>query len=189
MARDPADGLAGLIHAAREGDDAAVAALFSAAYDELRQLAHLLRRGEARQTLNTTALVHEAYFKLLPSRGLSVESLAHFKHIVGRAMRQVLVDNARAHAARKRGGPDAVAVTLSDVRDGAAQAVDPIRLIQLHEALEELERVDPRAARVVECRFFSGLDVEETAAALGISTATVKRDWRVARAWLGDALS
>lgn len=187
MAPDPTQELAALIHAARSGDDDAVAALFSAAYDEVRTLAHMLRRGEARQTLNTTALVHEAYFKLLPSSGLSIESMAHFRHIVGRAMRQVLVDRARAGAALKRGGPDAVAVTLSD--DAHGRQVDELQLIQLHEALEELERIDLRSARVVECRFFSGLDVEETAAALGISTATVKRDWRVARAWLNDALS
>lgn len=187
MGASPDQELTGLIRAARAGDDAAVSALFSAAYDELRQLAHVVRRSEARQTLNTTALVHEAWFKLLPSRGLSIESLAHFKHIVARAMRQVLVDYARGQAALKRGGPDAVAVTLQD--DAPVGLVDQVRLIQLHEALEELERVDPRSARVVECRYFGGLDIEETAAALGISTATVKRDWRVARAWLSDALS
>jgi RNA polymerase sigma-70 factor, ECF subfamily len=181
------DDLSGLIQAARGGDDAAVSALFSAAYDELRQLAHLVRRREARQTLNTTALVHEAYFKLLPSKEASIESLAHFKHIVGRAMRQVLVDSARANAAKKRGGPGAVAVTLSD--RAHAPPVDELQLIQLHKALAELEQIDPRSAKVVECRFFSGLDVEETAAALGISTPTVKRDWRVARAWLNDRLA
>ena len=187
MGASPDRELTGLIRAAREGDDAAVSALFSAAYDELRQLAHLVRRSEARQTLNTTALVHEAWFKLLPSRGLSIESLAHFKHIVARAMRQVLVDYARGQAALKRGGPDAVAVTLQDAAHEGA--IDPLRLIQLHDALDALERIDPRSAKVVECRYFGGLDVEETAAALGISTATVKRDWRVARAWLTDALS
>lgn len=187
MSEHRTEDLTGLIQAARGGDEAAVNALFSAAYDELRQLAHLVRRGEAQQTLNTTALVHEAYFKLVPSKGLSVESLAHFKHVVGRAMRQVLVDSARARAAQKRGGGEAIAVTLTDHPDG--QAVDELRLIQLDAALSELERVDPRSARVVECRFFGGLDVEETAAALGISTATVKRDWRIARAWLRRALA
>jgi RNA polymerase sigma factor (TIGR02999 family) len=186
VARDPTQNLSTLIDAARSGDDDAIAALFSLSYAEVHRLAHALRRGEARHTLNTTALVHEAYFKLLPSSGLSIESLAHFKHIVGRAMRQVLVDHARASSAGKRGGPDAVAVTLSD--EAQARQVDHLQMIQLHTALVELERVDPRSARVVECRFFSGLDVEETAAALGISTATVKRDWRVARAWLNDVL-
>lgn len=187
MGVSPDGELTGLIHAARDGDDVAVAALFSAAYDELRQLAHAVRRNEVRQTLNTTALVHEAYFKLLPSGRLSVESLAHFKHIVSRAMRQVLVDYARARTAVKRGGPDAVAVSLS--RIAQPDVSDEISLMQLHDALEELESVDARSAKVVECRYFGGLDVEETAAALGISTATVKRDWRVARAWLRDALS
>lgn len=184
--RDRHEDLRRLIEAARNGDDAAVAALFSALYDELRELAHVIRRHEASETLSTTALVHEAYFKLVPSAGLQAENAAHFKHIAGRAMRQVLVDAARSRAARKRGSGEAVAVTLEDEAHGVT--VDELQLLQLHDALTELEQVDGRSARVVECRFFGGLDVEETAAALGISTATVKRDWRTARAWLAQAM-
>lgn len=184
--RDAADTLSGLIQSASEGDDAAVAELFSAAYEDLRGLARAVRRPGAAETIDTTALVHEAYFKLVPSRGLSVTSRAHFKHIVGRAMRQVLVDRARARTAQKRGGPDAFGVTLGE--DAHGRTVDPLELIQLDDALRALEQVDGRGARVVECRFFGGLDVEETAAALGISTATVKRDWRAARAWLAQVL-
>lgn len=187
MGRARDERLSGLIEAARAGDEAAVAALFSAVYDELRELARLVRRDEAGQTLDTTALVHEAYFKLVPATGLRVESRAHFKHIVARAMRQVLVDAARARDARKRGGGEMIAVTLEEDRHG--RAIDELRLLQLDEALTALERVDPRSAKVVVCRFFGGLDVEETAAALAVSPATVKRDWRVARAWLAQALA
>lgn len=186
MTRDPDEGLTQLIEAARQGDDAAVSALYSTAYDELRKLAHFVRGARAGDTLTTTTLVHEAYLKLVPSKGLPMESRAHFKHIVGRAMRQVLVDRARARTAEKRGGGEAIAVTLRD--DVRGRTIDELQLIQLHEALAELERVDPRSARVVECRFFGGLDIDETATALDISTATVKRDWRVARAWLAQAM-
>ena len=187
MSRNQNEGLEGFIRAETPGDDAAVATLFSIAYEEVHALAHVLRRGEASETLNTTGLVHEAYFKLLPSSGLPVESLAHFKHIVGRAMRQVLVDKARARGAQKRGGDDAVLVTLTDV-PGDARTIDPVLLVELHEALDDLEEAAPRSAKVVECRFFAGLDVQETAMALDISPATVKRDWKVARAWLAQAL-
>ncbi len=181
------EGLTRLIEAARDGDEAAVAALFSAVYDELRALARHVRAGEAGETLNTTALVHEAYFKFVPSKGLRVESRAHFKHIVARAMRQVLVDAARARAARKRGSGEAVAVTLDEDLHG--RTIDDLQLLQLDQALTELQRVDSRSAKVVVCRFFGGLDIRETAAALEISTATVKRDWRVARAWLAEAMA
>lgn len=185
--REPPATLTTLIEAARHGDDEAVAALFSAAYDELRRIAHRMRHRESADTLNTTALVHEAFIKLVPSKGLPVESLAHFKHIAGRAMRQILVDSARARAAKKRGGAETVVVTFDEGAHGTA--LDDLQLIQLDRALSELHAVDPRTALVVECRFFGGLDVIETGAALGISTATVKRDWRIARAWLADALS
>ena len=174
-----------LIRAAREGDREAVDRLFSLAYGELRHLAHLVRRRGAGETLNTTALVHEAYLKLRPERGLEIEDRAHFTYIVARAMRQVVVDAARRKAADKRGGSD-TPVTLDESIRAAPVRVE--ELIALGDALDELERVDPRKARVVECRFFGGLTVEETAEALGISPPTVKRDWRVARAWLGQAL-
>lgn len=173
-----------LLRGAREGEKEALDTLFALAYDELRRVARRVR-GNRSDTLSTTALVHEAYLKLLPSN-VPANDAAHFKLLIARAMREVLIDAARRRQAGKRGGGD-VAVTL----DEAIQAT-PLRdgqLIDLHEALAQLERVDPRRASVVECRFFGGLDIDETAAALGLSTATVKRDWRVARAWLAQAIS
>lgn len=175
-----------LIRAARNGDREAVDRLFSLAYGELRHLAHIVRRRGASQTLNTTALVHEAYLKLRPEQGLTVEDRAHFTYIVARAMRQVVVDAARRKAAEKRGGGEA-AVTLDESLRAAPVRAE--QLVQLEDALRELEQVDPRRAKIVECRFFGGLTVEETAAALGVSAPTVKRDWRVARAWLAQAIT
>lgn len=175
-----------LIAAARNGDRAALDRLFTLAYDELHHMAHLVRRRGDGETLRTTALVHEAYFKLKPDRELAIQDQAHFTHIVARAMRQVLVDGARRRRAERRGG-DATPVTLDESVRAAPMRTEEI--LALEEALEELERVDPRKAKVVECRFFGGLSVEETAAALDISTPTVKRDWRVARAWLAQAIA
>ena len=175
-----------LIQAARDGDRDAVDRLFSLAYGELKELAHLIRGRDGAQTLNTTALVHEAYLKLRPERGLDLDDRAHFTHIVARAMRQVVIDEARRRSAEKRGGGD-VAVTLDEsLWQGPVRAEE---LLKLDDAMTELEHVDPRRARIVECRFFGGLSVEETASALGVSTPTVKRDWRVARAWLVEAMA
>lgn len=174
---------ASLLRGAREGDRTSLDTLFSLAYDELRRIANRVR-GDQSATLSTTALVHEAYLKLIPS-GVPANDAAHFKLLVARAMREVLIDAARRRNAGKRGGGD-LAVTLDDAIQ--AMPLKSAALIDLHEALEEFSRLDPRRASVVECRFFGGLDVDETAAALGLSTATVKRDWRVARAWLAHAL-
>lgn len=174
-----------LIRAAREGNREAVDRLFSLAYGELRHLAHVVRRRGAGQTLNTTALVHEAYLKLRPDDALALEDRAHFTYIVARAMRQVVVDAARRRTAAKRGGGEAV-VTLEESMTSAPVRAE--QLLKLEAALRELEQVDTRRASIVECRFFGGLTVEETAHALGISTPTVKRDWRVARAWLAQAI-
>jgi len=175
-----------LIRAARDGDREAVDRLFSLAYGELHRLARVVRSRGASQTLNTTALVHEAYLKLRPEQGLTVEDRAHFTYIVARAMRQVVVDAARRKAADKRGGGNAP-VTLDESLRAAPVRAE--QLIRLEDALRELEQVDPRRARIVECRFFGGLTVEETAVALGVSTPTIKRDWRVARAWLAQAIT
>lgn len=177
-----------LLARARDGDDAAADVLFDTLYGELLRLAHGVRRGESSQTLNTTALVHEAWIKLSSASAADVRSRAHFKHIAARAMRQVLVDRARRRDAVKRGGGVA-AVTLNEAAaPPGGGPMDAETLLELHSALERLEHQDPRAARVVDCRFFGGLEVEETAEALGISTATVKRDWRMARAWLAREL-
>ncbi len=174
-----------LIRSARAGDRTAVDRLFALAYEELHRLAHAVRGGGAPATLNTTALVHEAYFKLSRDAALDVSDRAHFSYIVARAMRQVLVDAARRRQAEKRGGGVAP-VTILD-SDGST-SLKGDQILALEEALGELERVDPRRARIVECRFFGGLSVDETAASLGVSAPTVKRDWRVARAWLAQAL-
>lgn len=162
------------------GDD--TGHLFSLLYDELRRLAHKVRadRGEL---LQTTSLVHEAYLKLAP--GASYASRLHFFRTAAVAMRQVLVGAARRRAADKRGG-GFVEVTLDDQMHPASYKAE--RLIALDEALDRLQQLDPRAAHVVECRFFAGLSNEETAEALGISPRTAKRDWRAARAFLSDEL-
>jgi RNA polymerase sigma factor (TIGR02999 family) len=173
-----------LLEGARQGDKESLDVLFALAYDELKRIASRIR-GSNNQTLSTTALVHEAYLKLLPSR-IPANDAAHFKLLIARAMREVLIDSARRRQAEKRGGGE-VAVTLdNEIQNVPLQNA---QLLDLHDALEELSKVDPRRASVVECRFFGGLDIDETAAALGLSTATVKRDWRVARAWLEHALA
>lgn len=173
-----------LLRDTREGDKEAYNALFALAYDELRRVARRVRGG-SNETLSTTAIVHEAYLKLLPS-AVPANDAAHFKLLIARAMREVLIDGARRRHAGKRGGAD-IAITLDEELQAAP--LKAAELLELHAALEDLERVDPRRAAVVECRFFGGLDVEETAVALELSTATVKRDWRVARAWLAQAMA
>lgn len=155
--------------------------LFSAAYEELRRLAATVGRGDASETLNPTALVNEAYLKLARSEDVQPASRLHFKRIAARAMRQVLVEAARRRNALKRGG-DYVFVTLDEGRDGAAMRSDEV--LALDAALEELARMHPRQAEMVEVRFFGGFDVGETAALLAVSESTVLRDWRAARAWL-----
>jgi RNA polymerase sigma factor (TIGR02999 family) len=156
--------------------------LFSAAYEELRRLAGLVSRNDAGLTLGPTALVHEAWLKLAQSLRLAPQSRLHFRRIAARAMRQVLVEAARRRQAEKRGGPEVSFVTFDDALDGAHATAD--ELLDLDEALNELARLDARQAQVVEARFFGGLEVVETAELLGVSEATVMRDWRAARAWL-----
>ncbi len=175
-----------LLRAAERGDTGAVDQLFDAVYDELRRLAHLVRLGRGSDTLNTTALVHEAYLKLAPPGGLAMNDRAHFFRVAARAMRQVLSNAARAKAAVKRGSGEP-AVAFDEQFHGSTAT--PEAILEVHEALERLAEIDQRKADVVECRFFAGLSVEDTALALGISEPTVKRDWRTARAWLTDALS
>ena len=159
--------------------------LFSAAYEELRRLAATVRHGDPGQTLNPTALVNEAYLKLAASLQMTPESRQHFKRIAARAMRQVLVDAARRRRAQKRGG-DVAFVTLDEELDGANAR--PHELLALDAALDELARMHPRQAEMVEYRFFGGYDLRETAALLDVSEATVTRDWRAAKAWLSLAL-
>jgi RNA polymerase sigma factor (TIGR02999 family) len=176
---------AALVSAARAGDAGALEELFALAYEELLRLARQVRRGRATPTLNTTALVHEAYMRLAATGSLTATDTAHFKRLMAQCMRHVLIDAARRRTAAKRGGKD-VRVTFGD--DLAGEKMRLTGLLELHDALRELGRLDPRRAAVVECRYFGGLDVAETALALDTSTATVKRDWRVARAWLAQRL-
>lgn len=156
--------------------------LFPLVYAELRRIAaREMRREKPGRTLQTTALVHEAYLRLLKDASLSFENRAHFLGVAARAMREILIEHARARSARKRGG-GAVRLTLDDL---VAPVSSPsIDVLALDEALQRLARLDERHARVVELRYFGGLSVEETAAALELSPATVKRDWTLARAWL-----
>lgn len=160
--------------------------LFSATYEELRRLAATVRRGQPGMTLTPTALVNEAWIKLAGTPAVARTSHLHFKRIAARAMRQVLVEAARRRLAQKRGGRDAVLVTFDDsIAEAAAWAGD---LLGLEAALEELARLHPRQAQMVESRFFGGFEVAEIAEMLGISEATVLRDWRVAKAWLAHQL-
>jgi RNA polymerase sigma factor (TIGR02999 family) len=169
-----------LLASARVGDDAAQREVVAATYDELRTLAsRVLRRERRGHTLQTTALVHEAYLRLAKARGSAFASREHFFALAARTLRRVLVDHARARAARKRRG-DSERISVETGID-AGPSLD---LVALDEALERLERVGPRQARVVDLRFFGGMSVEETARSLGVSPATVKRDWELARAWL-----
>jgi RNA polymerase sigma-70 factor, ECF subfamily len=167
-------------------DRRALDELFSVTYEELRRLAASVRRGDGGATLNPTALVNEAWLKLARTPAVAHTSRLHFKRIAARAMRQVLVEAARRRRALKRGGPDAVFVEFDDGLEPGTGWSDDV--LGLDQALEALARLDVRQARVVECRFFGGLDVAETAELLGISEATVLRDWRAARAWLAREL-
>lgn len=159
--------------------------LFSMAYEELRRLAWRVKRNDQNSTLNPTALVNEAWLKLAGSSSVRAMSMLHFKRIAARAMRQVLVEAARRRGAGKRGNA-IILDPLSDTLESAGSNLTDI--LMLDEALSELERLDPRQAAFVEIRFFSGLEIAEAAAELGISEATAIRTWRAARAWLGARL-
>jgi len=159
--------------------------LFSLTYEELRRLAARVKGGNRQASLSPTALVNEAWLKLAGAQALRPESQLHFKRIAACAMRQVLVDAARRRHADKRGG-EMPFVTLDESVDQiAATSRD---LIALDAALNDLASIHPRQAAMVECRYFSGLDVTETAALLNVSEATVLRDWRAAKAWLAREL-
>jgi RNA polymerase sigma factor (TIGR02999 family) len=156
--------------------------LFSVAYEELRRLASSVRRGDLAATISPTALVNEAWVKLASSPPFETTSRLHFKRIAARAMRQVLVEAARRRQAAKRGGADVVFVTFDESIDTPASGARD--LLALDAALDALARVHPRQALMIESRFFGGLDLAETASLLGVSEATILRDWRAARAWL-----
>ena len=159
--------------------------VFSATYEELRRLAASVRRADPSATLSPTALVNEAWLKLADTPQVAHTSRVHFKRIAARAMRQVLIEAARRRNAGKRGGGGAV-VTFDEALVPAATSSDA--LLALDGALDALARINPRQATMVESRFFGGLDVAETATLLGVSEATILRDWRAARAWLAHEL-
>lgn len=176
-----------LLDAHARGEAAALEELLPRVYDELHRIARgRLRREAPGHTLSPTDVVHEAFLELVPLERLRFAHRSHFFAVASRAMRNVLVDHAVRRKAAKRGG-GAAAVTLDDSLPTGGLPVDD--LVALGRALERLERLDERQARVVECRFFGGLSLDETAEALGISPATVSRDWTFARAWLHRELS
>jgi RNA polymerase sigma factor (TIGR02999 family) len=165
--------------------DADVNALFDLTYAELRRLAASVRSGDANATLSATGLVNEAWLKLASSPPRGVESALHWRRVAARAMRQVLVEAARRRHAEKRGGEVAFVTLDAEVESVVANASE---LLALDTALADLARVSPRQAEMIELRFFGGLAAAETAEALGVSEATLLRDWRAARAWLAATL-
>ncbi len=175
--------ITGMLRQWSDGKQEALDSLLPLVYDELhRQASRFLRRERSGHTLQTTALIHEAYLKLIDQREVNWQNRAHFFGIAAQAMRRILVDHAKARHREKRGGEDenvpleAVTLAVLDARSIDLEALD--------EALTQLARMDERQARIVELRYFSGLSIDETAAALRISPATVKSDWKLAKAWL-----
>jgi len=178
-----------LLHAWQAGDDAALDCLVALVYDELRRVARArLRTEPAGHLLQTTALVHEAYLRLADINEMTLRNRAHLLALSGRLMRQILVDHARRQRTRKRGGR-VVPLTLDDVDVSIASGPLRIDVLALNEALDELSSFAPRLCKVVELKFFGGLNTAETAKALEISSATVERDWTVAKAWLHQRLT
>ncbi|MCA9286330.1 MAG: sigma-70 family RNA polymerase sigma factor [Phycisphaerales bacterium] len=179
-----------LMLAAADGDQAAADALLPLVLEQLRRAAQRqLANERAGHTLSATALVHEAYLRLAGPRDVPWSGRGHFYAAAAEAMRRILIDHARARSAHRRGGPDArrAAVNLASLPDPSSPDESSGFLI-LDEAITRLESVDREAATVVRFRYFAGLSVEETAAAMGISTATVKRTWAFARGWLSEAI-
>lgn len=176
-----------LLHELSQGSSDALDRLLPLVYDQLRRIAHGQLQGERTgHTLNTTALVHETYLKLVKIDQVQWRDRSHFFAVAARVMRRILIDYARAARREKRGG-DARRVPLAEAMDLSLEQADD--LLVLEEALTRLEKLNERQCRVVECRCFAGMSVEETASALGTSPATVKRDWALSRAWLNRELA
>lgn len=177
-----------LLHQWGTGDAKALEELIELVYPELRRIASRYLQGRQGQTLQSTALVHEAYLRLAGRQEMHWKDRSHFYAVAARIIRGILVDHYRAQRAAKRGG-DAERVTLEESFLAPAPSSDPVDLLDLDAALIELEHLDPQQARIVELRYFAGLSIEETAHVAGVSPATVKRDWLVARAWIRRRLS
>jgi RNA polymerase sigma-70 factor (ECF subfamily) len=170
----------------RKGNQDAGRQIMTAAYDELRRIAaQYFRQERPGHTLEATAVVHELSIRMLGSAPVDCQNTAHFLAIAARQMRRVLIDHSRRANAEKRAGP-ALRLSLGEVNDWPEQSSED--LIEVDEALQRLERLDARAARIVELRFFAGMTENEITEALGISVATLRRDWRFARAWLMNQL-
>jgi RNA polymerase sigma factor (TIGR02999 family) len=183
----PEADITGLLQQLSQGRRDALDRLMAIVYEEMRRIAHgQLRRERAGHTLSTTALVHETYLKLLDVNQVQWIDRAHFYAICARVMRRILIDYARSKQRQKRGA-GAVVVPLDEALDVPIERAGD--LVALDEALVRLEALSERQCRVVECRYFGGLSVEETAAVLGVSPATVKRDWTFSRAWLNRELA
>ena len=184
--------ISALIRAWSDGDRTALDSLTPLIYSELRRMAKQhMRRQQAGHTLQTTALVHEAFLNLVDAKSAGWEGRGHFFAVSAQIMRRILIDAARARASQKRGGGvkqagHSTPVNWNQIPDRASDRA--AKLIALEDALADLERVDARKARVVELRFFGGLSVEETAEVLNVSPQTVMRDWRLARVWLSREL-
>jgi RNA polymerase sigma factor (TIGR02999 family) len=170
--------------AALSGDLRAIDSLFSLTYEELRRFASRARRRDRAITLSSTGLVHEAWLRLKDSPQFASISVSHFKAVAAKAMRRILIDEARRRSARKRGGGESVPL------DDAAQQMISCQeeLLDLSTALDELERVSPRQAMMIEVRFFTGMGVAEAADLLGVSESALERDWRAAKAWLASRM-
>jgi|SRR5579883_1911624 len=178
-----------LLHAWQGGDRDALDRLMPVVYDELRRAAQAyMRRERTNHTLQASALVNEVYLRLVDITNVRWQDRAHFFAIAASMMRRILLDAARARSARKRGGGD-LRVTFEEDRLDAEASRQAASLIEIDQAIDTLSKVDPRKAKVVELRFFGGLSVDEMAQVLGISPQSVKRDWKLARAWLLKELS
>ena len=183
-----ADDVTELLVSWRQGDAAALDRLVPLVYDELRRVARgHLRRESPGHALQATALVHEVFLRLVDVDRMALNSRTHFFAMSARLMRQILVDHARRQRADKRGG-GATMISLEEISPAPAQT-SSVDLLALDEALDALSSLDARQCRVVELRFFAGLNIPEAADALGVSTATVEREWALAKAWLHRRLS
>lgn len=181
----PAVNVTALLSQWQRGDHGAVDALFSVVYDELRRIARAYLHGERAITLQPTVLVHEAYVRLVGQRDVTWQNRSHFFAVASQMMRRIVVDHARRRHAEKRGG---AVVTISLDANVDAAASPEFDVLAVDEAINVLAGVAPRQAKIIELRFFGGLTIEDTAAALGVAPITVKREWRMARAWLLSCL-
>ena len=187
MAQGSPEGITQLLERWSQGDEEALGQLMPLVYDELHRLAGAyLRREQREHTLQPTALVNEAYLKLVDQRHPNWKNRAQFFGVAAQLMRRILIDHARRHYAVKRGG-DRCNVSLGNI--GSFGNQPDADLLTLHEALERLEQIDPEQARLVELKFFGGLTIEETAEVMQVSHATVEREWKVAKAWLKRELT